>query len=83
MSIEILKHYIFHVQFFYSVCLLWESANKGKPKVGFIHIKYFGITCQENWQMKESKSMQCIADIVWEHNHSTTALQTLSYKGIN
>ena len=45
MSIEILKHYIFHVQFFYSVCLLWESANKGKPKVGFIHIKYFGITC--------------------------------------
>ena len=35
MFIEILKHYIFHVQFFYSVCLLWESANKGKPKVGF------------------------------------------------
>ena len=33
--------------------------------------------------MKESKSMQCIVDIVWEHNHSKTVLQTLSFKDIN
>ena len=41
MSIEILK-YMFHVQYFYQVCV---SANKVKPRVSFIHIKYFGIIC--------------------------------------
>ena len=45
MSIEILKYYIFHAQYFDSVCLLWKSANKVKPKVGFMHKKYFVITC--------------------------------------
>ena len=44
MSIEMLKYYIFHVEYFDSVCLLWKSANKVKPNVSFIHVKYFGIT---------------------------------------
>ena len=33
--------------------------------------------------MKESKSMQCIVDIERENNHSTTVLQTVSFKDIN
>ena len=32
--------------------------------------------------MKESKSMQCTVDIVWVHDHLTTALPTLSFKDI-
>ena len=33
--------------------------------------------------MKENMSRQYIEHFVWEHNHSTTALQTLNFKDIN
>ena len=45
---------------FFLLCLLWKTANKVKPKVSFIQIKYFGITCFRKTG-KWKKATQCSA----------------------